>query len=162
MEQEFELVGEPFAGEWTGRGRPPHQSTPEKRNKVAMLLAFGWSDERIARAMRISAPTLRKSYFLKVGKKDRIGKALAIRESARERLDAAFKFRVWTKAQEGDVSAMRLMAQIIEREITLLPPAGTTLDSEDEAIERLGKKDQAQRAAQQTSIADWVASETRN
>jgi hypothetical protein len=42
--------------------RPEHIATQQNRNKVMMLLAFGWGQDRIARAMGIDPKTLRKNY----------------------------------------------------------------------------------------------------
>jgi hypothetical protein len=45
------------------RGRPEHIATQQNRNKVLMLPALGWNSERIAAALSITPPTLRKNYF---------------------------------------------------------------------------------------------------
>ena len=43
------------------RGRPQHVASQRNRDKVVMLLALGWSNDRIANALVVSLPTLRPS-----------------------------------------------------------------------------------------------------
>jgi hypothetical protein len=38
--------------------------------KTNMLLAFGWNNERIARALHITPPSLRKHYFSELRYRD--------------------------------------------------------------------------------------------
>ncbi len=87
MDQNFDLFGDPIPENHGKRGRPPHMVTQENRNKVMMLLALGRSNERIAAALGITAPTLRKNYF----------RELKGRLDARERLDAALAMKLWSQ-----------------------------------------------------------------
>jgi len=48
----FDLFGDPVSEYRPKGGRPQHLATQENRNKVSMLVAFGWNNERIARALR--------------------------------------------------------------------------------------------------------------
>ena len=101
----FDLFGDPVAANHGGRGRPQHVPTLENRNRVNMLLACGWSNERIAGALRVTLPTLRKHYFSE----------LKSRAVARDRLDAAVMMRAWDGVQKGNVSAIRLFGHLLER-----------------------------------------------
>jgi hypothetical protein len=62
MDHAFDLFGDPVRASWRRRARPEHIATQQNRNKVMMLLAFGWGQDRIARAMGIDPKTLRKNY----------------------------------------------------------------------------------------------------
>jgi hypothetical protein len=97
LEQIFDLLGDPVPDGWGKRGRPQHIATHQNRNKVIMLLAFGWSNERIAKALGITPPTLRKNYF----------RELRIRDEARDRVDAALATMLWKQAKGGSVAAVK-------------------------------------------------------
>ena len=62
-EPRLDLFGVPVPDNHGERGRPPHIPTPESQNQVRLLVAWGWTDQRIAQAQRISVPTLKKHYF---------------------------------------------------------------------------------------------------
>ncbi|MBY6138537.1 hypothetical protein KUV26_03735 [Leisingera daeponensis] len=104
-EQEFDLFGDPVRLANGRRGRPAHVATQENRNKVIMLLAFGWGNERIAAALRITQPTLRKYYFSE----------LKARDIQRDRLDLKRYMQVFEAAEQGNVGAMRLLEQLIAK-----------------------------------------------
>src|SRR5207248_11126202 len=93
--QTFDLFGDPVPENWGKRGRPQHVATQENRNKVSMLLAFGWNNERIARSLHITPPSLRKHYFSE----------LRYRNETRDRLDAALAMTLWRQVEGGNVSA---------------------------------------------------------
>jgi hypothetical protein len=44
-------------------GRPKHIATQENRSKVSMLLAFGWNNVRLERALHVTPNTLRRQLF---------------------------------------------------------------------------------------------------
>jgi hypothetical protein len=46
---EYDLLGDPIPPNFGERGRPQHVPTMENRNKVRVLLAFGWTKIEIAR-----------------------------------------------------------------------------------------------------------------
>lgn len=130
--QNIDLFGDPVPENWGGRGRPAHIATLVNRNKVLMLLALGWGNERIAQAMGITAPTLRKSYRAQ----------LKFRDEQRDRLNAALAMKLWNGVQDGNVSAMREFQAFLEKNDLMqfgqsAPPAKT------ERPAKLGKKDQA-------------------
>jgi hypothetical protein len=78
MPQRLDLFGDPVREYRPRGGRPAHIATQGNHNKVSMLLAFGWNNERIARALHITPPTLRARYFSE----------LRYRDEMRDRLDA--------------------------------------------------------------------------
>ncbi|MBN8987435.1 MAG: hypothetical protein J0H42_04265 [Rhizobiales bacterium] len=145
MTDNFDLFGDPIAANHGGRGRPQHVPTVENRNRVNMLLACGWSNERIAATLRVTLPTLRKHYFSE----------LKSRAVARDRLDASVMMRAWDGVQKGNVSAIRLFGHLLERNDlmnfgqTTKPrdveraPAGETAAK----AEKVGKKEAAVIAA---------------
>jgi len=59
MTEYLDLLGDPGAK----RGRPPHIQTGKKRNKIQYLLALGWTNTRVAHALRITGAARRKYYF---------------------------------------------------------------------------------------------------
>lgn len=128
----FDLFGDPVPDGWGKRGRPEHIKTQQTRNKVIMLLALGWNNERIAKAIGITPPTLRKAY----------GRELKLRDEQRDRLTAAVAMRLWQGIQDGNVAAIREFNAFLERNDLMLygqtePPAPK------EKPVKLGKKDQA-------------------
>src|SRR3546814_7910249 len=68
-----------------------------------MLLAMGWTNVRIAAALAITPPTLRKNYF----------RELKVREEALHRMKAAHMEMLWEQAKAGNVSAMKEIGRLI-------------------------------------------------
>lgn len=90
---------------WKGRrGKPPHLVTDEKVNKIKLLLALGWSNKRIAAALAISEPTLRKHYL----------SVLKVRGLARDALDARRAELLWAQVEKGNVGAMKQFGILLE------------------------------------------------
>lgn len=139
MEPRFDLLGDPIPENHGGRGRPPHLVTEANRNKVMMLLAFGWSNERIARALGITPPTLRKQYR----------KELSVRDGARDRLDANVAFRLLHDGLDGNVGAIREFRKVVERNDAMgrIVAAETIAKARPESARKLGKKELRQAAA---------------
>jgi hypothetical protein len=137
MAEHFDLFGDPVPANRGGRGRPQHLPTHENRNKVSMLLALGWSNERIAAALNVTQPTLRKHYFSE----------LKFRDVARDRLNAAFMMKVWNEADAGNVGAMRLFAQLVDKNDIAVGHdsfyGAQRREAEEERPAKLGKKEQA-------------------
>jgi len=137
MAQVFDLFGDPVPDNWGGRGRPQHIPTQDNRNKVSMLLAFGWANERIAAALAITLPTLRKHYFSQ----------LKFRAEQRDRMDAALSLRLWQEAMAGNVAAMKEFRALVEKNDLMLygqPLVPTPKPKQP----KLGKKEAAIAAAQ--------------
>jgi hypothetical protein len=85
MDQIFDLFGDPVPANRGQRGRPEHIPTHQNRNRVSMLVALGLSNKRIAAALFVTLPTLRKHYFSE----------LKYRDVARDRLDANPAAKLW-------------------------------------------------------------------
>lgn len=108
-----------------------------------MLLACGWNNERIAAAMRITQPTLRRHYFSEL--KERV--------IARDRLDLAMMMNLWKQVEAGNVGAVKEFRKMLETNDLMnfgsLPVAHARREEERETKpERLGKKEAANRAAE--------------
>lgn len=139
-EQEFDLFGDPVRQSNGRRGRPKHIATQENRNKVMVLLAMGWSNERISAALHCSQPTLRTYYFSEL-------KARAVQ---RDRLDAHRFMLAMEQSNKGNVGAMRLMNQLIEKNDLVLA-TGRLADAQKQTARKMqepeGKKAQEKLAA---------------
>lgn len=92
------------------RGRPKHVPDAETIGKVQMALALGWSNDRIANALNISLPTLRKSYK----------RQLDERELARDQLDLRKAQIVWEQVEKGNVGAINAFDRLVERNDLML------------------------------------------
>lgn len=152
MSEIVDLFGDPVPANWGERGRPEHLATQQNRNRVSMLVALGWSNKRIAAALFITLPTLRKHYFSE----------LRFREVARDRLDAALAMKLWDQVQAGNVGAMKEFQKFVERnELMLYGQARVPPKSETPKPAKLGKKDLALQAARQpdtsTTLGDLMA-----
>lgn len=143
-----DLFGNPVSAGYGQRGRPAFQVTDENRNKIKLLLAIGWSGQRIANGMDISLATL-KRYFRA---------ELKVREQMRDRLDAR-RFEVTAKlAFEGNVSAMKELGRMVERNdlMRAARQIETPVDQPDEKAEKLGKKQQVAKDALSAGMGtDW-------
>lgn len=100
----FDLFGNPVEAKTGKPGRPRKEATPEDRNKVKMLLAVGWSNERIASVLHMSLPTFRRLFF----------QELKFRAVARDMLDARRLELAVTAAVGGNVGAMRQVDRLLE------------------------------------------------
>ena len=137
---DLDLFGDPIPEGFGKRGRPQHVATDRNRNKVMMLLAVGWAPKRIADALGITTPTLRKHYFFE----------LRSRGVMLDRLKAAHLTTLLDQMRAGNVQAIKEMGRIIDRidavQFGLGHDAG---DDEEEAPRRtVGKKEAAQAEAQ--------------
>lgn len=139
-EQRFDLFGNPIPEGKGKRGRPAHVPTLEMSNRVKMLLAMGWTNERIARACNVTTPTLRKHYF----------SILKTRDEMRDRLDARRLELAFREAEKGNVGAMRLFTTLIEKNDLALADAAARRAGSDKVGDdaAVGKKELARRAAQ--------------
>lgn len=137
---DFDLFGNPVRSGFGKKGRPEYEVTEEKRNKVMMLLAAGWTNERIAGAMDITQPTLRK-YFIS---------ELKIRDVALDRLEAQQMSMLFAHAQDGNVTAIKELRSIIEKLRAAEADRkfdGQARPSEQGKSKPLGKKEAEQQAA---------------
>lgn len=105
MEQNFDLFGHPIVERSAGPGRPPYVPTEKDRNKVKLLLALGWSIQRIANGVGVSPATL-KRYFRA---------ELKSRDAMRDRLEARRLEIAMEQANEGNIAALKALGLLIER-----------------------------------------------
>lgn len=140
MEQEFDLFGIPVPKGRGKPGRPVHVVTVENRNKVSMLTALGWSNERISNAIGISLPTLRKNYFHELKR----------RAMARDMMDAKRMDKLWRLGmEEGNVGALKEFSRLVERNDAMNAMAEFRGDEPKASRPAaLGKKEEAQQAAE--------------
>ncbi|MBL4767660.1 MAG: hypothetical protein JKY94_08090 [Rhodobacteraceae bacterium] len=118
------------------KGRPPFEWTSENSNKVSMLLAMGWSNDRIRGCIRdprtgkiISNPTLKRHFRAE----------LQIRDQQRDQLVAKQLMVTADSAFSGNVGAMRLLQQLIEKNDLVL--AEVSFGKVADTIQpKLGKK----------------------
>jgi hypothetical protein len=131
------------------KGRPPFEWTEENSNKVSMLLAMGWTNERIASVVidprtgkSISMPTLKRHFRAE----------LSVRQAARDRLMATRLMQTFTEADKGNVGAQRLFDQLVAKNDMMLADARMRqgdhkANASETSAEKLGKKQIAQRQA---------------
>lgn len=131
------LFGEKWGPFGKGRGRPAFEWTKENSNKVSMLLAAGWSNERIAGVVldprtgkSISLPTLKRHFRAE----------LAIRDAARDRLEAERLMRVWDMASSGNVGAERVFMNLLEKNDRMVSERAVAARAKDPAAQKVGKK----------------------
>jgi AraC-like DNA-binding protein len=134
MNENFDLFGHPIP-DWKGkRGRPPYEPTEKDRNKIKLLLALGWSIERMANGVGISPATL-KRYFRA---------ELQVRSAMRDRLEARRFEIAMEQANAGNVAALKELGKMIEANdrMEIERHMGSTPKQEERAEpkERLGKK----------------------
>ncbi len=140
MAQDFDLLGDPIPEGFGKRGRPPHVPTEEKRRLVMMLQAFDWSIERIAAALSITPPTLRKNYF----------RELKAKAEARARADAKLIGALLDQVDEGNVAAIKALdAKFEKHDLARLAEAikNRGHQSQPTSEPKKGKKEMAQDAA---------------
>lgn len=151
MDVVFDMFGNPVEP-GTGRpGRPRKVATPEDRNKVKMLLAFGWSNERMARTLRMSLPTFRRNFF----------QELRERDAARDMLDARRIEIAFRLANEGNVGALKELGKMLEKsDLMGMERRMRAAQDDEEEIpappKALGKKEAASAAAKTAGQgSDW-------
>lgn len=138
----LDLFGTPCRLPNGKRGRPAHAVSDESCNKVKLLIALGWTKSRIANALQISEPTFNKYYF----------SFWKEREQQRDRLDAQRLMRANEQAETGNVGAMRLFEQMVQRSDAMI--ASQKIDGSQVADRNaakpkpLGKKEAAREAAE--------------
>ncbi|MFC2248530.1 hypothetical protein ACETRX_02780 [Labrys portucalensis] len=136
----FDLLGDPIPENWGKRGRPMHAPTDEKRKLIIQLLSFGWSHERIAGAIGITVPTLKKNYF----------QLLKLRDFARDKVEATRAAILWSEVEKGNVTAIKEYGKLIEKQDARLASRHFQSQSAPAAGKKvkLGKKQIAQLAAE--------------
>lgn len=140
-------LADPHAKRKTGRtagGRRRHVVSERHREKVAILAAAGMSETAIATAVGISVPTLRRYYASEL----EIGPAVKRAEVVTA---------LYRTAIGGNVAAQKAVLEIFDRaSLEAMDNAFTGTPAEPKP-ERLGKKEQAQRAADEAATeSDWA------
>ena len=133
MEPNFDLFGHPVREGFGNRGRPPYEPTEKDRNKVKLLLALGWANQRIANAVGVSPATL-KRYFRADMKE---------RDAMRDRLDARRFEIAFEQANAGNVTALRELGAMIDRNDRMVIESKLGKvggDDEQSTKDKLGKK----------------------
>ncbi|RAZ75827.1 AraC family transcriptional regulator [Mesorhizobium atlanticum] len=130
MEPNFDLFGHPVREGFGNRGRPPYEPTEKDRNKVKLLLALGWANQRIANALGVSPATL-KRYF-RADMKDR--------DAMRDRLDARRFEIAFEQANAGNVTALRELGVMIDRNDRMSIEASMGKGRDEDRPEKVGKK----------------------
>jgi hypothetical protein len=139
----LDLFGDPVPDD-REPGRPEHQATDEKRQKVMLLQMLGWTVERIAGALGVSTPTLRKHYLPQ----------LKARHVARDRVRAAILMRLFDGVEGGKVPAMKELARYIDRaEAGVLDGAGSMRPKADKRGKKEKRADAARYAGADSD--DW-------
>lgn len=132
MTDNFDLFGHPVREGFGQRGRPPYEPTEKDRNKIKLLLALGWANQRVANALGISPATL-KRYFRA---------ELKVRDAMRDRLDARRFEIAMEQANAGNVTALRELGAMIERNdrMEIERAMGSKPRDDEKVAERQGKK----------------------
>lgn len=134
------------------RGRPPFERTDENARKVSLLLAMGWSNDRIAGCILdprtgkpISVPTLKRHFRSE----------LQIRGVARDQLTAKRMMMAMEAAEGGNVGAQRLLEQLLEKNDMMLAANRLAKGGEDDDDDgKIGKKAAARKAADELVSGD--------
>lgn len=121
------LFGELLPPNWGMRGRPQHVRTDENASKIMHGLAQGWTDARIATAIGISVPTMKRYYF----------SILRMRDVARDRVELSGLQQLWSLGMSGNVAAMK---EYFRRHDAAIGDAYT--DKVERETRTLGKKEQ--------------------
>ena len=135
----FDLLGDPIPENWGKRGRPPHVPCIDNRQKIVLMMAQGWTDKRMAGALGITLPTLKKHY----------AGLLKIRDVARDRVESIGLLTYWNMGREGNVAAMK---EYFRRHDSAI--GDVFADEVDRETKRLGKKEQA-RVEAENPPDDW-------
>ena len=134
MDVNFDLLGDPIPTAFRGRGRPPHEATDEKRRIVIQLLAFDWSLEKIAAALSITPPTLRKNYF----------RELRVKAEARARVEAVLLGSLMDAAKAGNAAAVdKYLKRLDRHDLDAIRAREAATGDRARREKKLGKKEKA-------------------
>ncbi|OYR18937.1 hypothetical protein [Brucella thiophenivorans] len=157
MTIEFDLFGQPVREGFGKKGRPPYAPSEKDRNKVKLLLALGWSISRIGNALDVSGKTIQRYFSLE----------LKSRDGMRDRLDARRFEIAMDQANAGNVTALRELGAMIERNDRMVIEAamGSKGNDDDRPADRPGKKatdEQRAMAADADLMAELEAEASQN
>lgn len=141
----FRSLWRPGSGELRQARPPTACPTQKNHNNISMLLKFCWTNEPVARALRITPPSPRKHY----------SSELRYREEARDRLDTSLAGQLWRQVEAGNVSALREFRDLLEHNDLML--FGGSRREPDRRPPKLGKKEEALLAARQPDLTTPLA-----
>ncbi|MEY8099574.1 hypothetical protein AB9F29_19520 [Falsihalocynthiibacter sp. S25ZX9] len=142
MAAKFDLLGDPIPDNHGKAGRDGHVACRENHNKIRLLAIAGWTQAQIAKELGLSAPTLRKHYFLSLKK----GASIAVSE-----IKAQVMLMLFKAAQGGNVAAMKELLKQAERsELEAL--AGKARGDGKAKEKPLGKKAQQSKDARDITL----------
>jgi hypothetical protein len=142
LSQSFDLFGLPVDAGTGKPGRPRKEATVEDHNKIKMLLAIGWSVDRMASVVRMSAPTFRRIFF----------QELKEREFMRDRLYARRLELAFTNAEAGNIAALKELGRMLSEQDRFFAEAELMrLQSGDKQEKPAGKKAQMALAAKEAA-----------
>lgn len=130
----FDLFGNPVRPNKGRRGRPAFEVTERNTNKVKLLLALGWSNDRIAHAVECSLATLKRHFRAE----------LKVRDEMRDRLEAERLMQVAEQAGAGNIGAHRVLGSLIDRNDRMIAERKLAAHPKED---ELGKKEQREIAA---------------
>lgn len=114
MSVKFDLLGHPIPERHGKSGRNGHVPTPEIASKIRVLLVANMPLERIATEVDLSIPTLRKHYFQNGKVNRRHAREMALAEAKARNL-----LQLQAEGDKGNVSALKEVRKIVEREMFL-------------------------------------------
>lgn len=129
-EEVFDLFGNPVRPGKGKRGRPPFEVTERNLNKVKLLLALGWSNDRVAGAIEVSLATLKRYFRAELAQRDRM----------RDRLDAERIMVVAEMAMDGNVGAAKELQRLLDRNDRMEIERDLAKQPKAKAPESQGKK----------------------
>lgn len=148
MTDTVDLFGDPVPANHGRRGRPAHAPSRSTRDKVSLLLAMGWANPRVANALGVSLPTLRRYY----------GAELKVALMARDRLDARMAEKLFEGVNAGKVPAIKEMRKLLERndQMNAARSFGVPAETTPAAAAKIGKKEAARLAAETAGAgSEW-------
>ena len=143
MDQNFDLFGLPVDPASGQPGRPRKVATEKDRNKIKLLMAQGWTVDRMAPVVRMSGPTFRRNFFHELKERD----------AMRDRLYARRLELLMALGEAGNVAALKELGKMLETSDRLYAEAELVKAQRQNGSFRLddeparGKKDQAKAAA---------------
>lgn len=131
-----DLFGQPMLPIRDRRGRKSFKKDKENQDFVAVRIAAGWSQKRIAEDMQIDEKTLRKHFSREL-------------EFGATFVDGVMLDVLMRKVREGHVPSIRQLRERLVGASPQAPRNNTPVEDEDDATDQpLGKKEQARLDAQ--------------
>ncbi len=143
----FDLFGNPVRPGKGQRGRPAYEPNAKDRNKIKLLLAVGWTQDRVANALDISLATLKRYYRADLGDAG----------AMRDRLEASRLIKALEQVEAGGgVAALKHFDAVVDRATEKVLNAKFGDRRTDKAVPKsLGKKEQAAIDAKTAGGSNW-------